>query len=157
AGLDNAKLKVFDDFKANVKKVRAAVRENTPPEKMPRVLSDDFDGTREIELREGDETVKVPVMFVTQKTYDALKAQAKKEQKEPPKLLQTTLQGDLATLRAQKEAGRSVEAKLEETLTRLNDWWNREGLPNFSADEYKLDEARLFGAKQALLYTAVVP
>src|SRR5207244_2534440 len=80
------------------KQVRAAIKANTTPEKMPRVLSDASDGTRDVEMKEGDETVKVPVMFVTQKTYDALAEQAKKENREPPKLLQTTLQGDLATL-----------------------------------------------------------
>lgn len=157
AGLDNAKLKVFDDFKANLKKVQAAVKANDPAEKMPRVLSEKTDGPGEVEMKDGGETVRVPVIFVTQEAYDKLAAQAKAEGKEPPKLLQTTLQADLATLNKEKSAGKPVEPKLEETLNKLQAWWSADGQPYFTVDQPKLDDARLFGAKTALLYTAVVP
>ncbi|HJZ53360.1 MAG TPA: hypothetical protein VKE74_00285, partial [Gemmataceae bacterium] len=156
AGLDNAKLKVFDDFKANLRQVWAAVKAKKSANEMPRMLGDK-DETREIEMKDGDETVKVPVIFVTQKTYDALKERIQKENKEPPNLLQTTLQSDLATLRNRKGDDQSGESQLEKNLKGLTDWWNTQGLPNFSADEQKLDAARLHGAKTALLYTAVVP
>jgi MFS family permease len=105
AGLDNAKLKVFDDY-----------------------------GVK-------------------------LAAEARKAKGEPYKEadLTTTLESDLATLRRNREAGKPVEAKLEENLNRLNEWWEKYGRPNFETDKGPLGEARLFGAKQALLYTAVVP
>lgn len=157
AGLDNAKLKVFDDFKGIVKQVRAADKEKSPPEKTPVVLSDKSDSTATITMKEGEETVTVPVTFVTRATYDKMAEEAKKANKEPRKLLQTTLQADLATLRKEEAAGKPVEAKLKETLTKQEQWWADQGLPYFAADEQKLDQARLYGAKTALLWTAVVP
>jgi hypothetical protein len=106
---------------------------------------------------EGAETVKVPVTFVTQEAYDALKEKAEKEGKTPPPLLKTTLQSDLETIARLEKEGKPVEAKLKENLTNLKKWWDEQGQPNFSADEDRLEKARLYGAKQALLYTAVVP
>jgi MFS family permease len=163
AGLDNAKLKVFDDFRANVGKVRAAQKANKPADEMPRVLADKYllegqpQAVREVEMVEGAETVKVPVTFVTQEAYDALKEKAEKEGKTPPPLLKTTLQSDLETIARLEKEGKPVEAKLKENLTNLKKWWDEQGQPNFSADEDRLEKARLYGAKQALLYTAVVP
>ncbi len=81
----------------------------------------------------------------------------KKENKKPPTLLKTTLQGDVGTLIRRKAGGESVEPKLEQNLVDLNRWWDTEGLPNFSADEGPLDKARLYGAKTALTATAIVP
>jgi MFS family permease len=156
AGLDNAKLKVFDDFKANVMKVHAAVKADTPPEKMPRVLGES-DSKQDIAVQIGGEKVMVPVLFVTQSSYDALKAEAKAANREPPPLLTTTLQRDLQTIHDLKSEGKPVEAKLEETLNNQHKWWVSEGLPHFSDDEHDLDEARLHGAKEALKYTAIVP
>lgn len=98
AGLDNSKLKVFDDYGG--------------------VLADRAKG----------------------------KADAK-----------TTLQSDLATIAKLKSENKSVEPKLEKNLNSLNDWWEQKGLPNYDGDKPKLGEARLYGAKQALLYTAGVP
>ena len=91
AGLDNGKLKVFDDFKAN-----------------------------------GD---------------------SKK----------TTLESDLATLEKEKSDGKPVGEKLEQTLRAQKAWWDADGKPNFAADKDRLDAARDYGAKTALLYTAAVP
>jgi MFS family permease len=157
AGIDNAKLQVFKDFKGIVAQVRAAAKANAPSETVPLVLSDREDTTREIEIKENGEAVRVPVQFVTRATYDARAAQAKAQGKEPPKLLQTTLQSDLETLRREKAAGKPVGEKLEADMTKLGEWWYTQGLPNFSTDEPKLSEADLYGSKQALLYTAVVP
>jgi MFS family permease len=162
AGIDNAKLKVFEDFKANIQKVRDAQKENTPADKVPLVLADRsvvgaLEVTRDIELEDPNGAVKVPVRFVSQETYDAMVEKAKKEGKEPPPLLRTTLQADLDTLRKEKAAGKPVEPKLEESLTKLMDWWNSFGQSNFSDDEKQLIPARLYGAKTALLYTAAVP
>jgi MFS family permease len=70
---------------------------------------------------------------------------------------QTTLEADLETLKKEKAAGKPVEAKLEENLTKLSDWWAKDGKPNYEADKGPLGEARLYGAKTALLYTAAVP
>ena len=166
AGLDNAKLKVFDDFNGNVGSVRAAQKakaasETAPP--VPLVLADAIvlgtkpEAVQEVTVVEGGETVKVPLRLITQEAYDALKEQAVKDKKEPPALLKTTLQGDLATVARLEKESKPVGAELKESLTKLNEWWGKDGMSNYSADRDKLQEARLFGAKQALLYTAAVP
>lgn len=166
AGLDNAKLKVFDDFNGNVGSVRAAQKakaasETAPP--VPLVLADAIvlgtkpEAVQEVTVVEGGETVKVPLRLITQEAYDALKEQAVKDKKEPPALLKTTLQGDLATVAHLEKESKPVGAELKESLTKLNEWWGKDGMSNYSADRDKLQEARLFGAKQALLYTAAVP
>ncbi len=163
AGLDNAKLKVFDDFNGIVGQVRAAQKADTPADKMPRVLSDTIvlgtksESVYEVELVEGTEKVKVPLRLTTQEAYDALSEQAKKDGKQPPPLLKTTLQGDLATVARLESEKKPVGAELKESLNKLKEWWGKDGQASFSADRDKLSEARLYGAKQALLYTAVVP
>ena len=157
AGLDNGKLKVFDDFQADLRKVLAAKQAKTPANKLPRVLSDTADSTRDVELDEDGKVIKVPVTFTTRASYDALVEAAKKAGIEAPPLLTTTLQSDLNTLRIETAAGKPVEAKLAGNLNGLNLWWLAEGLPNFSADQPMLGKARLFGAKSALLYTAGIP
>ena len=105
AGLDGAKLKVFDDYKAFQDKSAAAAKAG----------------------------------------QDAPKG--------PP----TTLEADLATIAANKADGKPVEAKLASNLSALSGWWTGQGRPNFAADQDRLEPARLFGSKQALLYTALVP
>ncbi|MCI0377003.1 MAG: MFS transporter [Gemmataceae bacterium] len=69
----------------------------------------------------------------------------------------TTLESDLDTLHKVKAAGGKVEPKLEQNLTGLMNWWQIEAQPNYETDKPKLNEARLYGGKQALLYTAAVP
>jgi hypothetical protein len=163
AGLDNSRLKVFDDFNGNLGKVRTAQKDKVTSDKTPRVLaSKEFlegksEATREYEIKDGDETVKVPVMFVTQDAYDALEKAAKAAGKEPPPLLTTTLQAEMARLAKDKTDGKKVEPKLEENLSKLNAWWEKEGEPGYAADRPPLAAARLYGPKQALLYTAIVP
>ena len=98
AGLDNAKLKVFDDYAAGF----------------------DHAGAR--------------------------KADAK-----------TTLESDLETIAKLEADGKPVELKLRDTLKALKKWWDEEGRPNFTADKEPLEAARKYGAKTALMYTAVVP
>lgn len=105
AGLDNAKLKVFDDYSGYLAKVELA----------------------------------------------------KKDGKEPPTGPATTLESDLATLEKEKAAGKPVEAKLEKELGERQKWWVSEGLPNYSTDKEPITVSRLYGAKEALLYTAAVP
>jgi hypothetical protein len=136
AGIDNAKFKVFEDFKANVATIEAAKDAGTPTAELPRLVAPGITGLEAFI----DETDK-----------------AAKEGKAPPKILLTTLESDLVTLLRQKRAGRPIEAKLEENLTRQKKWWDTEGRPHFDEDKVPLVEARLFGAKQALLYTAFVP
>jgi hypothetical protein len=163
AGINNTKWNVFVDYRANLRKVADAVKANTPPDKMPRVLinksslGDKTEVTREVELVEGSGTIKVPVIFITREGYDALVEKAKKEGREPPPLLTTTLQSDLATLQKEKSSGKPVGAKLEENLTSLSEWWDKIAQSNFSADERNLEQSRLYGAKHALLYTSAVP
>jgi hypothetical protein len=89
--------------------------------------------------------------------YLAKLEQAKKDGKDSPKGPATTLDSDLELIARQKAEGRPVEKKLEETLAKLKAWWVKDGLPNYEADQKPLNEARRFGAKTALLYTAAVP
>ncbi|QDU23252.1 MFS transporter [Urbifossiella limnaea] len=99
AGLDNAKLKVFDDYAAGT----------------------DDKGVRK------------------------------------PDAKPTTLDADLATIAEQEKEGKPVEAKLKESLSKLKSWWEAEGRPNFVTDQKPLDEARTYGAKTALKWTAAIP
>lgn len=69
----------------------------------------------------------------------------------------TTLQADLAAVARARESGGRVEDRLVANLTALQKWWDEQGKPNFETDRPKIEEARLFGGKQALLYTAAVP
>lgn len=69
----------------------------------------------------------------------------------------TTLETDLETVAKLEAEGKPVGAELKESLNKLKEWWDKEGQSNYAADKPKLGEARLFGAKQALLYTAIVP
>jgi MFS family permease len=79
-------------------------------------------------------------------------------QTKPGKLkTQTRLESDLETLNKVKQEGGQVGAKLEETLTKRKAWWDQEGRPNYEKDKEPLMEARLYGGKEALEITAVVP
>ena len=69
----------------------------------------------------------------------------------------TSLEVDLETLNKLKASGGKVEPRLEESLNALESWWLKDGKPNFESDRAPLDEARLHGAKYALLDTAYVP
>jgi len=165
AGLDNGKLKVHDDYKGQVMQIYVLERADpkTPDEKMPRILADKTvlgdktEETKKIDVVVGGKTETVNVKFISQEAYDKLAKEAKEAQKEPPPLLKTTLQNDLGTLTQLEKDGKAVEPKLKESLTKQKDWWDKDGQPNFSADEQKLNEARMYGAKTALLYTAAVP
>src|SRR5262245_22245076 len=105
AGLDNGKLKVFDDYGAKL--------------------------DAESKKAEG-------------KKFDQSK-------------LKITLDTDLEAVRKDKEAGKPVGEKLEQSLTATKKWWDGQGQPNYETDKDPLAKARLFGGKQALLYTAAVP
>ncbi|QEG28717.1 Major Facilitator Superfamily protein [Gemmata obscuriglobus] len=69
----------------------------------------------------------------------------------------TTLESDIETVARLEAEGKPAGKELKESLDGLKKWWDKEGRPNYAADKEKLSEARLSGAKQALLYTAVVP
>ncbi len=51
-----------------------------------------------------------------------------------------------------EKQGRSVSA-----ITNLAEWWQSTGQPNASVDESPVSEARIFGGRMALKWTAVVP
>lgn len=70
---------------------------------------------------------------------------------------QTTLESDLATLEKNKSENKPVEPTLEKNLRGLKEWWDAQGKPNYESDKPKLEETRLYGARQAMLYTAAVP
>jgi hypothetical protein len=105
AGLDNGKLKVFDDYGAKL----------------------------------------------------AEEAKKAKGEKADETKLKTTLESDLEKLQKAKDEGKKVEEKLDKTLKDQKKWWDEMGKPNYEEDKPKLEEARLYGGKQALLYTAAVP
>jgi MFS family permease len=133
AGIDNAKFKVFEDYKGNLAKIEADKKAGKEP---PKLIDPGMDAL---------------------KSYIEEVDKAKKEGKEPPKVLLTTLESDLATLLREEQAGKKVEEKLKTELTKRKEWWDKDGLPNFEKDEKTLVPARLHGAKTALLYTAAVP
>jgi hypothetical protein len=133
AGIDNAKFKVFEDYKANLAKIEADKAAGKEP---PRIL---------------------PPGMVSLNAYIDEVDQAKKEGKAPPNVALTTMESDLVTLLQQKRDNKQVEPKLEENLTKLKKWWDTEGRPHYDEDKGPLVDARLYGAKTALLYTAFVP
>ncbi len=69
----------------------------------------------------------------------------------------TTLEGDIETLNKQEAEGKPVDPKLKESLSKLQGWWEAQGRPNYEKDKQPLNDAKLYGAKSALLYTAAVP
>jgi hypothetical protein len=69
----------------------------------------------------------------------------------------TTLENELDTIAKVKAAGGKVEPALEKSFSDLKKWWDEEGVTHYEEDKDHLEKARLYGAKQALLYTAVVP
>src|SRR5204862_1137469 len=121
AGIDNAKLKVFEDHKANLAKVEEAkAKGETPP------------------------ILLLPGMKVLEAYIDETETAAK-EGKPAPKVLMTTLDSDLVTLLRQKRAGKPVEARLEEELTKRKIWWDTQGYPHYEQDKGPLVDARLYG------------
>ncbi len=56
------------------------------------------------------------------------------------------------SVRLLEEQGRTVDA-----ITRLDLWWESTGRPNASVDEGPVSEARIFGGRMALKWTALVP
>jgi MFS family permease len=133
AGIDNAKLKVFQDYSAILEKIETAKKEG---KEQPRIL---------------------PPGIPALESYIDEVDTAKKEDKPAAKVELTTLESDLVTLLREKRANKPVEAKLEKNLTGLKEWWDTKGRPNYDKDKGPLVAARLDGAKEALLYTAAVP
>ncbi len=75
----------------------------------------------------------------------------------PKKDAKTTLDADLETIAQQEKDGKAVEPKLKENLNTMKSWWETAGKPNFATDRDPLEAARKYGAKTALMWTAVVP
>ncbi len=71
--------------------------------------------------------------------------------------MKTTLEADLETVAKLESESKPVGPELKESLNKLKEWWDKDGQANYATDKSKLGEARLYGAKQALLYTAIVP
>lgn len=68
-----------------------------------------------------------------------------------------TLESDFEQLKKEEAENKYIEPKVKENLTKLHDWWLKEGKPNFDVDKKYLFAAKLYGVKTALLYTAAVP
>ncbi len=64
----------------------------------------------------------------------------------------SNITGDVANL---EKAGRKLSD--DKNLVALNKWWETDAKPHAEADKPPVDDARLFGGKMALTYTAVVP
>ena len=77
------------------------------------------------------------------------------QQKDPKKTI--GLFDELETIKKAKENNQKVEEKLEKNLNAQLKWWTDQGKENAEKDFPKLEEAKTFGAKQALLATAAVP
>ena len=127
---------MFEDYKANVAAIEAAKAANTPSAELPRLVAPGITGLQSYI----DETDR-----------------AAREGKAPPKILLTTLDSDLVTLLRQKKAGKTVDQQLEANLMKLKKWWDTQGRLHYEEDKDPLLDARLYGAKTALLYTAIVP
>jgi MFS family permease len=88
-------------------------------------------------------------------TFDDKGARKKDDKTGEEKKL--TVEVDLATVARLKSEGKTVEEKLEKNLNDLKKWWDETGVKHYAEDKEKLQEARLYGAKMALLYTAGIP
>jgi len=73
------------------------------------------------------------------------------------KMPKTTLESDLDAVARARESGGRVEPRLESSLNSLKQWWEEKGKPNFETDRPKVQEATVYGGKNALLTTAAVP
>ncbi|HVL12443.1 MAG TPA: MFS transporter [Gemmata sp.] len=133
AGIDNGKLKIFLDYGGILERIEADKAAGKEP---PRILP--------------------PGLPALEAYVDELNA-ARKDGKPAPNVALTTLESDLVTLLTEKKANKPVEATLEKNLTAQKKWWDETGRPNYEQDKVPLVAARLSGAKEALLYTAVVP
>lgn len=133
AGIDNAKFKVFEDYTSILATIDADKAANKEPPRMP------------------------PNGISGLERYIEEVDKAKQDGKEPPRVELTTLDSDIITLLRQKQQGRVPEENLFNSLTKRLNWWETEGRPNYKEDKAPLLEARLFGAKTALLYTAFAP
>jgi MFS family permease len=156
AGLDNGKLKVFDDFKGGVIRAYQAQKAGKP-ETAPYFLSETIKGDQKVKLVIDGGEQEVALRYLTNTQWAELEEKAKADKKDPPAVHRTGLQDDLATIAKEKAANKPVEKKLEDNLTSQQKWWDEVGQPNFSVDENKLDTARVYGAKTALLWTSAVP
>jgi MFS family permease len=74
------------------------------------------------------------------------------------KMKETTLESDLVKLAAEKAKNpKATEDKLEKSLNGMKTWWDKEGKPHYEQDKEPLKNAKMHGARTALLYTAAVP
>jgi hypothetical protein len=133
AGIDNAKFKVFEDYTGILARIEAEKKADKEP---PRRPAPGLGGLEE---------------YINQVD------QSKLEGKAPPNVALTTLESDLVTLLRLKRENKPVEKKLENSLTERKKWWDTAGYPKYEVDKEPLVEARLDGAKTALLVTALVP
>jgi MFS family permease len=134
--------KIQKDSRTTYERYIAKKEDGAPDEKGFPLLTDLAPGT--IPPVAGLDNGKVKVL----EDYAAVQAK---------KMTETTLDADLETLNKEKAQGHKVEATLEKSLTGLKSWWDSEGKPHFERDREPLEDAKTYGAKTALLYTAAVP
>jgi hypothetical protein len=63
---------------------------------------------------------------------------------------------DYAAAQAAKQEGKS-ESGTAALDPKMQKWWDEQGKPNYLEDKPLVDDARLYGKRTALLYTAAVP
>lgn len=69
-----------------------------------------------------------------------------------------TLKPDETRLKLEKDVERLTQQnRTEEAVSKRMTWWETEGRPNAKDDAPKITDARLFGGKTALYWTAAVP
>jgi MFS family permease len=71
----------------------------------------------------------------------------------------TKLQADIEAVetKAREGKGPSLDDPRFKSLRDLRDWWEKEGKPNAPKDTQPVSDARLFGGREALIYTAAIP
>ncbi|WP_020472894.1 MFS transporter [Zavarzinella formosa] len=77
--------------------------------------------------------------------------------KDPTKKIGIDEELDIIAAAKAKDPNAKGEDKLEANLNAQKKWWMEQGLPNEANDLPKLEEAKTYGAKHALLVTAAIP
>ncbi|HEV3386309.1 MAG TPA: hypothetical protein VG097_15920, partial [Gemmata sp.] len=162
AGIDNSKLKVFEDYNAGLD-----ADDKLKPETQVKLTDETTVALKSDSVPDAVIAKLIPLKNKVLKKKDLeveLDKLLSKEEKEQFQnvilkqvIIETTLESDLDTLKREEAEGKQIEPKLKTNLTDLHDWWKKEGKPNYDKDKKPLLDAKLSGAKTALLYTAVVP
>jgi MFS family permease len=162
AGVDNSKLKVFEDYNAGFDE-----ENKLKSDTQVKLTDESFLGIKGEGVSEAVSSKLIPLKNKVMKKKDLeeelgkLLSPVEKEHFQnvimKNVVVETTLESDLDTLKKAEPEGMQTESKLKKNLTKLHEWWIKEGKPNYEKDKRPLLDAKLYGAKTALLYTAAIP